>query len=66
MGVTLCCISTDLTGDIRPRRIPAAGFAWEHLRRNDECRHDFQATVQAGGLRTDRDLQAINRPAQCR
>ncbi len=22
-------------------KIPAAGFAWEYLRRNDEYRHDF-------------------------
>ena len=24
------------------KNLPAAGFAWEYLRRNDEYRHDFQ------------------------
>lgn len=24
------------------RNLPAAGFAWEYLRRNDEYRHEYQ------------------------
>ena len=27
------------------RSIPAAGFAWEYLRRNDEYRHDWRTLV---------------------
>ncbi|AWC24829.1 MULTISPECIES: transcriptional regulator domain-containing protein [Hyphomicrobiales] len=33
-------------GDIR--HLPAAGFAWEYLRRNDEYRHDFQTIALTG------------------
>lgn len=33
------------------KHIPAAGFAWEYLRRNDEYRHDFQIIALTG--RTD-------------
>ena len=31
------------------KHIPAAGFAWEYLRRNDEYRHDFQTIALTGG-----------------
>ena len=40
------------------KNLPAAGFAWEYLRRNDDYRHDFQniaATAQADG----RELEAF-------
>ncbi|WP_436595869.1 transcriptional regulator domain-containing protein [Pseudomonas aeruginosa] len=30
------------------KNLPAAGFAWEYLRRNDEYRHDFNAIVLTG------------------
>lgn len=30
------------------KHIPAAGFAWEYLRRNDEYRHDFQSVSLIG------------------
>ncbi len=30
------------------KRIPAAGFAWEYLRRNDEYRLDFQTIALTG------------------
>lgn len=30
------------------KSIPAAGFAWEYLRRNDEYRHDFQTIALTG------------------
>ncbi len=29
------------------KNLPAAGFAWEYLRRNDEYRRDFQTIAQA-------------------
>ena len=32
------------------KTIPAAGFAWEYLRRNDEYRHDFQIITLTGRL----------------
>jgi len=28
------------------KNLPAAGFAWEYLRRNDEYRHDFNAIAR--------------------
>ena len=40
--------------------IPAAGFAWEYLRRNDEYRQDFQTTARNTGP-TGRDLEAFAR-----
>lgn len=30
------------------KNLPAAGFAWEYLRRNDEYRHDFNAIALTG------------------
>ena len=36
------------------KHIPAAGFAWEYLRRNDEYRQDFQIVASTG-----RDLEAF-------
>lgn len=30
------------------KHLPAAGFAWEYLRRNDEYRHDFQTIALTG------------------
>ncbi|MBJ7498617.1 MAG: hypothetical protein JHC57_02570 [Sphingopyxis sp.] len=39
------------------KHLPAAGFAWEYLRRNDEYRNDFNAialTGQAGGPQLER------------
>jgi len=30
------------------KSLPAAGFAWEYLRRNDEYRHDFQIITLTG------------------
>ena len=36
------------------KAIPAAGFAWEYLRRNDDYRHDFQTIGLTGHPRTDR------------
>jgi hypothetical protein len=27
------------------KNLPAAGFAWEYLRRNDEYRHEYQTLV---------------------
>lgn len=30
------------------KQIPATGFAWEYLRRNDDYRHDFQTLAQTG------------------
>jgi hypothetical protein len=32
---------------VHTKTIPAAGFAWEYLRRNDEYRQDFQILVRA-------------------
>lgn len=29
------------------KTIPAAGFAWEYLRRNDDYREDFQLLIRA-------------------
>ena len=29
-------------------RLPAAGFAWEYLRRDDDYHRDFQRIVRAG------------------
>ena len=40
------------------KHIPAAGFAWEYLRRNDEYRQDFQ-TIALAGQPTGRDLEAF-------
>jgi len=40
------------------KHIPAAGFAWEYLRRNDEYRQDFQ-TIALTGQPTGRDLEAF-------
>ena len=39
------------------KRLPAAGFAWEYLRRNDEYRNDFNAialTGRTGGPQLER------------
>ncbi len=30
------------------KKLPAAGFAWEYLRRNDEYRNDFKAIALTG------------------
>ncbi|PJR94719.1 hypothetical protein CN878_08450 [Ochrobactrum sp. 695/2009] len=38
------------------KHIPAAGFAWEYLRRNDDYRHDFQ-TIAFNGQSAGRDLE---------
>jgi len=35
------------------KTIPAAGFAWEYLRRNDEYRKDFLSTNADGKPGTD-------------
>lgn len=40
------------------KHIPAAGFAWEYLRRNDEYRQDFQTVARTGGP-AGRDLEAF-------
>ncbi|WP_439709063.1 transcriptional regulator domain-containing protein [Brucella anthropi] len=40
------------------RHIPAAGFAWEYLRRNHDYRRDFQTIAQTGGP-TGRDLEGF-------
>ncbi|WP_137387916.1 transcriptional regulator domain-containing protein [Rhodoligotrophos defluvii] len=32
---------------VHTKTIPAAGFAWEYLRRNDDYRQDFQILVRA-------------------
>ncbi|MFE3838749.1 transcriptional regulator domain-containing protein [Pseudogemmobacter sonorensis] len=40
------------------KHIPAAGFAWEYLRRNDDYRHEFQTIALTGGP-PDRDLEAF-------
>ena len=42
------------------KNLPAAGFAWEYLRRNDDYRHDFQtiARIEQPGVR---DLEAFAR-----
>jgi hypothetical protein len=33
---------------VHTKTIPAAGFAWEYLRRNHDYRQDFQLLVRAG------------------
>ncbi len=38
--------------------IPAAGFAWEYLRRNDEYRHDVQ-TLALTGTTDARELETF-------
>lgn len=38
--------------------IPAAGFAWEYLRRNDDYRQDFE-TIARTGEPTGRDLEVF-------
>ncbi len=40
------------------KNIPAAGFAWEYLRRNDDYRQDFQ-TIALTGRRNARELEAF-------
>ncbi|WP_306049902.1 transcriptional regulator domain-containing protein [Oceaniradius stylonematis] len=40
------------------KQIPAAGFAWEYLRRNDEYRHDFR-TVALTRRQSTRELEAF-------
>lgn len=40
------------------KHIPAAGFAWEYLRRNDEYRHDFH-TIALTGRPSNRALEAF-------
>lgn len=40
------------------KHIPAAGFAWEYLRRNDEYRQDFE-TIALTGQPGSRDLEAF-------
>ena len=40
------------------KQLPAAGFAWEYLRRNDEYRQDFQTIVLNGGPAA-RELEAF-------
>lgn len=40
------------------KHIPAAGFAWEYLRRNDEYRQDFQTIGLTGGP-SGRDLEGF-------
>ncbi|WP_202034585.1 transcriptional regulator domain-containing protein [Sinorhizobium meliloti] len=36
------------------KSIPAAGFAWEYLRRNDEYRREFQAITASSEPESDR------------
>ncbi|AMY67771.1 MULTISPECIES: transcriptional regulator domain-containing protein [Alphaproteobacteria] len=38
--------------------IPAAGFAWEYLRRNGDYRQDFQTIVTGGSSGPDLDAFA--------
>lgn len=40
------------------KQIPAAGFAWEYLRRNDDYRQDFQAIAMTGQP-SGRELEAF-------
>lgn len=40
------------------KHIPAAGFAWEYLRRNDEYRQDFRA-IALTRRPASRDLEAF-------
>ena len=40
------------------KHIPAAGFAWEYLRRNDDYRLAFQTIALTGGP-SGRDLEAF-------
>lgn len=40
------------------KHLPAAGFAWEYLRRNDEYRHDYKA-IALNGRSAARDLEAF-------
>lgn len=42
------------------KSIPAAGFAWEYLRRNDEYQRDFHALPKIGKL-SGRMLEAFPR-----
>ncbi len=39
--------------------IPAAGFAWEYLRRHDDYRHDYQAMTAHRRLAKD-ELRAFS------
>lgn len=39
-------------------KIPAAGFAWEYLRRNHDYRQEFRTLARTGGL-NDSDLEAF-------
>lgn len=39
-------------------QIPAAGFAWEYLRRNHDYRQQFQTVVRTGGPNDD-DLETF-------
>ncbi|WP_199252573.1 transcriptional regulator domain-containing protein [Chachezhania sediminis] len=53
------------------KHIPAAGFAWEYLRRNDDYRRDFQAvaaTRRPGGsiLEAFADLRGLRFPVRPR
>lgn len=40
------------------KHLPAAGFAWEYLRRNDEYRHDYQ-TISLTGRPGAQELEAF-------
>ncbi|MFZ5712717.1 MAG: transcriptional regulator domain-containing protein [Bradyrhizobium sp.] len=40
------------------KHIPAAGFAWEYLRRNDDYRQDFQIIALTGSSNTH-ELEAF-------
>ena len=40
------------------KHIPAAGFAWEYLRRNNDYRQEFQTIALTGGP-TGRDLEVF-------
>ena len=40
------------------KQIPAAGFAWEYLRRNDDYRQDFQ-TIKLTGRSSGREFEAF-------
>ncbi|WBU55791.1 MULTISPECIES: transcriptional regulator domain-containing protein [Paracoccus] len=40
------------------KHIPAAGFAWEYLRRNEEYRRDYQ-TIASTGRAAARALEAF-------
>lgn len=42
------------------KNIPAAGFAWEYLRRHDEYHRDYQ-TITRAGKPASRSLEAFSR-----